>query len=113
MQYIAEYHNIIYRNILQCCTIGLSTQSKYASTILKYRIVGNFWKGKFSEIELKTGFRKLIFGISEYRNFLCSLYQHVTYVRMLRAHNLIHTIKLLQFHGNTMQSAHVIPVFCT
>ena len=31
MQYIAKY-----RNILQCCTIGLSTQSKYASTILKY-----------------------------------------------------------------------------
>ena len=26
----------IYRNISQCCTIGLSTQSKYASTILKY-----------------------------------------------------------------------------
>ena len=31
MQYIAQY-----RNISQCCTIGLSTQSKYASTILKY-----------------------------------------------------------------------------
>ena len=31
MQYITEYHNI-----LQCSTIGLSTQSKYASTILKY-----------------------------------------------------------------------------
>ena len=31
MQYIAEY-----RNILQCSTIGLSTQSKYASIILKY-----------------------------------------------------------------------------
>ena len=30
MLYIAEHHNI-----LQCCTIGLSTQSKYASTILK------------------------------------------------------------------------------
>ena len=29
MQYIAEY-----RNILQCCTIGLSTQSKYVSTTL-------------------------------------------------------------------------------
>ena len=31
MEYIAEYCNI-----LQCSTIGLSTQSKYASTILKY-----------------------------------------------------------------------------
>ena len=31
MQYIAEY-----LNISQCCTIGLSTQSKYASAILKY-----------------------------------------------------------------------------
>ena len=31
MQYIAEY-----RNILQCSIIGLSTQSKYASTTLKY-----------------------------------------------------------------------------
>ena len=31
MQYITEYHNI-----LQCSTIELSTQSKYASTILKY-----------------------------------------------------------------------------
>ena len=31
MQYIAEY-----RNTSQCCTIGLSTQSKYASKILKY-----------------------------------------------------------------------------
>ena len=31
MQYIAEYCNIS-----QCCTIGLSTLSKYASTILKY-----------------------------------------------------------------------------
>ena len=31
MKYIAEYHNIS-----QCCTIGFSTQSKYASTILKY-----------------------------------------------------------------------------
>ena len=30
MQYIAEYCNIS-----QCSTIGLSTQSKYASTILK------------------------------------------------------------------------------
>ena len=30
MQYIAEYHNIS-----QCCTTGLSIQSKYASTILK------------------------------------------------------------------------------
>ena len=58
-------------------------------TLLRiYRIAGNFRKGKFSEIESKTGFRKLIFGISEYQNFLCSLYQHVTYVRMLRAHNL-------------------------
>ena len=31
MQYITEY-----RNISQCCAIGLSTQSKYVSTILKY-----------------------------------------------------------------------------
>ena len=31
MQYIAEYCNIS-----QCGTIGLNTQSKYASTILKY-----------------------------------------------------------------------------
>ena len=31
MQYIAEY-----RNISQCSTIRLSTQSKYTSTILKY-----------------------------------------------------------------------------
>ena len=31
MQYIAEYCNIS-----QCCTIGLSTQSKYTSTTLKY-----------------------------------------------------------------------------
>ena len=31
MQYIAEY-----RNISQCCTIGSGTQSKYASTVLKY-----------------------------------------------------------------------------
>ena len=30
IQYITEYHDI-----LQCSTIGLSTQSKYAPTILK------------------------------------------------------------------------------
>ena len=31
MQYIAKY-----RDISQCCTIGLSTRCKYASTILTY-----------------------------------------------------------------------------
>ena len=31
MQYITEYCNI-----LQCCTMGLSTQSEYASTVLKF-----------------------------------------------------------------------------
>ena len=51
MQYIAEYCDIS-----QCSTIGLSTQSKYASTVLKY----------FSSITHNT-------HVSNIRNFLLAI----------------------------------------
>ena len=55
------------------------------------------------EIELKTGFQKLILGISKLWNFLYFLPVHK--LHMLSTHNLVNTIELLELHVDTMQSA--------